>query len=168
MEGLLCKNCFDGKEKDGSALVWVIIFGDVPLPSVEIDGKAYLIDTSKDEDGSYNAKYWDAETKKYIDLFDPRMGQYPYEIVFLTGAATGLVMTVDSVSSTIQQVIFTEAWPDGMTPEADAEYFIQAVNLNTRVDEFDQVDVLNFYNSSNITRNLFIYIQRVDFQLANF
>ncbi|MCA9011601.1 MAG: hypothetical protein KDB01_17735, partial [Planctomycetaceae bacterium] len=113
-------------------------------------------------------QYFDPDTKQLKDGFDPRMNNYPYSITFLNGVLKGYTFDVASVSG--NTVTFKTPWPvdadgnaihpetsnavpdDPATTDVDesllgAKYFITAVNLNLHVNEEEQVDTLNLYNS---------------------
>ncbi|MEI7701354.1 MAG: hypothetical protein WCK86_16260, partial [Planctomycetia bacterium] len=106
--------------------------------------------------GVSHARFSDT-TAEYFDAsatgFDPLMNSYPYSITFINGDLHGREFTVDSVSGTT--VTFTEAWPEigGVItlPAVGDQYFITPLNLNLKVTEAEQVDVLNVWNTQSPT-----------------
>ncbi|WP_372742772.1 beta strand repeat-containing protein, partial [Neptunomonas sp.] len=83
--------------------------------------------------------------------FDTRLNDFSYEFYVISGDAAGTVMQVESVSG--DTVTFTEDWPEGKQPVAGDEYYYRPVNLNQRVIEADQVDVLNLFNGNDPTNS---------------
>ena len=117
---------------------WYVADGTITAVGTNAEGKATLTDA--------NITYVDPAAGE-MSGFDPRMNDSPYELTIVSGDAQGTVMQVESVSGTT--VTFDTDWPDGGQPVAGDDYFYLPVNPNVRVNEDDQVDVLNVYNGNS-------------------
>ena len=100
-------------------------------------------------DGSVS--FYDKTTEKNVDTFDPRINEAPYELGFVD--ADGNKLARFNVLAVVgNRVILAESWPQGEAYdaiEAHGEYYYRPVNRNERVDESEQVDVLNFNNTGS-------------------
>ena len=120
----------------------------------DADGTITAVGTSTDASGQPVATLTDTSAQ-HVDPaigpgqpgMDPRMNDSQYEFLILTGAAAGTRMEVASVEGDV--VTFTTDWPNG-APSAGDDYFFTPINANTRVDEAEQVDVVEVFNRESI------------------
>ncbi|MEC8428398.1 MAG: hypothetical protein VXZ35_08230, partial [Pseudomonadota bacterium] len=82
----------------------------------------------------------------FVPGFDPRIAESPYEITVMRDGALIGVVDIVGISDDLQTLYLAD---NELSFTAGDSYFIRPVNLNTRVDESVQVDVLNLYNGAS-------------------